>query len=399
MKKIISLFTTLCIAFSMLGTLTVFAQDSAADMKISTLAELEAFRDDVNSGNTYEGKTVVLGNDIDLSQICGEDINGETVSWTPIGMENMFEGTFNGNGHTISGLYINSESIGWAGLFGGCGENSQIMNLTVDGSVKAGYPDDGVWANPPVYLGGIAGISVGKIANCHNKAMITGVGNGAYAAGICGIGASVENCINTGRIVSDSTSEAIIASGSVDNCKNCYYLTDTSVDGSGAQAKTAEQFKSGEVAYLLGDKWGQKIGVDKHPVIGGDKVYFANNTYTNTKPKYPYEITGLRLTDTSGNEIMLPEQGKSFIVETDIVKTEERDEKDYLFVAVYDENGVLLNLDYVKAKFTVDGECSFGFNIPAQTKKVGSVKAFVWNTFNSMEPLAQSQILAPVVFE
>lgn len=109
---------------------------------------------------------------------------------------------------------------------------------------------------------------------------------------------------------------------------------------------------------------------------------------------YPYEITALRFTDVSGNEISMPKQGKSFIVETDIVKTEERNEKDYLFVAVYDEDGILMSLDYVKAKFTVDGECSFGFNIPAQSKKAGSVKAFVWNTFNSMSPLAQAKTLS-----
>lgn len=114
---------------------------------------------------------------------------------------------------------------------------------------------------------------------------------------------------------------------------------------------------------------------------------------TEEEKTYPYEITGLRLTDAGGNEMIAPEQGKSFIVETDIVKTEERNEKDYLFVAVYDESGVLLSIDYVKAKFAVDGECSFGFNIPAQTKQVGSVKAFVWNTFNSMEPLAKTEIL------
>lgn len=128
----------------------------------------------------------------------------------------------------------------------------------------------------------------------------------------------------------------------------------------------------------------------------------ATYTYTvdkETIPIYPYQITCLRFTDTNGNKIAKPETGKSFIVETDIVKTEERSEKDYLFVAVYDENGALMNLDYVKAKFTVDGECSFGFNIPAQEKKIGSVKAFVWNTFNSMEPLAQSKILTPAVLK
>ncbi|MGN0181587.1 MAG: hypothetical protein ACI4DP_04130, partial [Candidatus Ornithomonoglobus sp.] len=243
---------------------------------------------------------------------------------------------------------------------------------------------------------GIAGASLGKISNCHNKAAITGVGNGAWAAGICGQFAfNIENCINSGVVKSDGRAQAITDGG---NVVNCYCLEETSAGCYGAQTKTADQFASGEVAYLLGEAWGQNIGVDKYPVIGGSKVYYTNNIYTNTMPEYPYEITLLRFTDTNGNEIIVPEQGKSFIVEAGIAKTQERDEKDYLFVTVYDTNGVLLNIDYVKAKFAVDGECSFGFYVPAQDKEIGSIKAFVWNTFNSMQPLAESKIIAPVVF-
>lgn len=101
----------------------------------------------------------------------------------------------------------------------------------------------------------------------------------------------------------------------------------------------------------------------------------------------------MRVTDTSGVEIAKPIVNQSFIAEVNIIKTEERNEKDYLFIVVYDTDGALINLDYVKAKFTVDGECLFGFNIPAQKKEIGSIKAFVWNTFNSMEPLAKTKIL------
>lgn len=108
---------------------------------------------------------------------------------------------------------------------------------------------------------------------------------------------------------------------------------------------------------------------------------------------YQYEITGLRITDTSGVAIEKPQKNKSFIVEADITKIAERDDKDYLFVAVYDTDGALISIDYVKAKFVADGEYSFGFNIPSQEKNVGSVKAFVWNTFNSMEPLSENKIL------
>lgn len=115
--------------------------------------------------------------------------------------------------------------------------------------------------------------------------------------------------------------------------------------------------------------------------------------YPQETPTYPYEITDLRLTDTSGAEIEKPQENKGFIVQADIVKTGGREEKDYLFVAVYDKNGTPMNLDYVKANFAAGGACSFGFYIPAQEKPVGRVTAFVWNTFHAMEPLAKNKTL------
>ncbi len=448
MKKIISLLTTLSIVFSVFGALPASSStlklssfvpdeeytavvtpycavsdipENFADrevvleyeynddttIEISTAAELKAFADSVNNGNTYDGKTVTLTSNIDLSTVCGATM-GETdmtISWTPIGtLENSFNGTFDGAGHTVSGLYINSDYTYLTGLFGYCNGDSQILNLVVDGSITVGNPSYGGGAQQPFLIGGIAAASTGKIANCHNKTAITGFGNGAFTAGICGMGASpaiIENCINTGVIVGEGRSCAAVARGSDSIIDACYYLADTAAAGGGAEAKTAEQFANGEVAYLLGEAWGQKIGTDEYPVIGGDKVYLVNGEYTNSllqEKTYPYEITALRFTDAGGNEIIAPEQGKCFIVEADIVKTEERNEKDYLFVAVYDASGALMSLDYVKAKFALDGECSFGFNISAQEKPVGSVKAFVWNTFNSAQPLAEAKILAPVVF-
>ena len=122
----------------------------------------------------------------------------------------------------------------------------------------------------------------------------------------------------------------------------------------------------------------------------------ATYNYTVDKatiPQYPYTITGLRFVDGTGEEIPKPEQGKSFIIEADILKITERDEKDYFFVAVYDENNTLMSLNYVKAKFSVDGDCSFGFNIPEQEKSIGSVKAFVWHSFSSSELLAEAKTL------
>ena len=153
--------------------------------------------------------------------------------------------------------------------------------------------------------------------------------------------------------------------------------------------------------YMDNDASKSIIGYDAvvaklgEPSKSGDRTsdfkYYPQRKKTKT---YPYAITSLCLKDTSGADIEKPQANQSFIVEADIIKNEGRDEKDYLFVAVYDTDGALISLDYVKARFVVDGEFSFGFNIPAQEKTIGSVKAFVWNTFNSTEPLAESKTLS-----
>ncbi len=102
-------------AYAQQDQISIFSSDAAsakaADLKISTLEELEAFRDFVNEGDTnngkiYEGKTVVLTADIDMS----EKYNENGLSWTPIcdAVHNFsFAGTFDGDGHIITGLYIN----------------------------------------------------------------------------------------------------------------------------------------------------------------------------------------------------------------------------------------------------------------------------------------------------
>lgn len=79
---------------------------------IRTAKKLVEFRDKVNTGLTYEGKKIKLGNDINLSSECGENINGKRINWQPIGYwnnaedYNTFKGTFNGQYNIISNLYI-----------------------------------------------------------------------------------------------------------------------------------------------------------------------------------------------------------------------------------------------------------------------------------------------------
>lgn len=101
----------------------------AADTyEIRNKAGLEEFRDKVNAGTSYAGKTVRLGCDIDL----------ENEAWTPIGTQaHPFGGLFDGANHCISNLTIDSSTQNDVGLFGFFGNSpvgdfSGVKNLTLD---------------------------------------------------------------------------------------------------------------------------------------------------------------------------------------------------------------------------------------------------------------------------
>lgn len=136
--------------------------------QISNGAELAYLAQQVNAGESYSDKYFTLTNDIRLNE---QDVPTGGNEWTPIGdSSNTFQGTFDGNGHTISGLYINitgsysSAKKGrlYQGLFG-CVEDGTVQNLIVTGSVTIGNEKS---VNVS-YIGGIVGINDGgKVQNC-----------------------------------------------------------------------------------------------------------------------------------------------------------------------------------------------------------------------------------------
>ena len=138
---------------------------------ISTLEELKAFRDEVNAGNTFKGETIELANDIDLG---GEE-------WTPIGTQShQFQGIFNGNGHTISNLKINSSNSENSGFFGFT-TNGEIKNLTFNNADVVGYLNVGVVAGCP-YTSKYSNIKLTGDIKVSGYAYVGGMfGKNAYA--------------------------------------------------------------------------------------------------------------------------------------------------------------------------------------------------------------------------
>lgn len=249
----------------------------------------------------------------------GNVSNGsDFITWTPIAdwMGNrttQYSGTFDGNNKTVSGLYFNGDST-CIGLFGSSESDGNIKNVGVVDSYFKGND----------HVGGVCGNNAGTITNCYNAGNLTAIESSADIGGICGYnnGGTIANCYNTGTVTATGSAASVggVCGCSIElilNCynigtvtaassdadisgicgynfgpvKNCYYLADTEDENGG---KTAAQFASGEIAYLLsqgcstgegdatvtydGSIWGQPIGTDTYPLLHGEKVY-KNITY------------------------------------------------------------------------------------------------------------------------
>ena len=240
----------------------------------------------VNTGVLDPNKDLVSGNDF--------------IEWIPIGKsssdDDAYTGTFDGNGHTISGLYFNKSNSWYVGLFGCIGAEGKISNVGVSDSYFQS-------SNCP-YIGGVCGSNSGELQNCSNSSTVIGKENEYRIGGVCGYnerrynekGGIIENSFNEGTVSGTGDYDVLNIGGVCgDNYEgpitNCYYLSGTVADGKGgiggkddengkAVEMSKDRFKSGEVAWLLnGSKsvsteestlaWYQKLGenADAYPVL------------------------------------------------------------------------------------------------------------------------------------
>lgn len=127
------------------------SMSAEAQTEITTAAQLQAIND--NLSGSYK-----LMNDIDLTTIDG--------TFTPIGTESPFKGSFDGNGHTIKVSSSKFPSQTWLALFGEIGTTGTVFNLKVEGSIgNKSYRNE--------LLGGIASLNRGTITNCWVQANIS----------------------------------------------------------------------------------------------------------------------------------------------------------------------------------------------------------------------------------
>lgn len=262
-KRLLSLLLVLAMVFSLmpaalaadtvdvsaLPEYTAEADTSAgAAYKISTEEGLRAFAaavkaDDGKGTYNLSGVSFYLANDIAL-----------TGTWTPVGngvsaVKDFFAGTFDGCGHTISGLNVQGQ-----GLFAAINQ-ATIRNLNVSGTVNStvnyvggivGKVQAGTIENcsfsgsvssskKSAYVGGIAGGLYSAnvtISGCANTADVTG----GYAGGILGYwrtAATIQNCYNTGSITGSDKAAGIVAHLNKGTIENCYSIG--AVGGAAAQ--------------------------------------------------------------------------------------------------------------------------------------------------------------------
>lgn len=216
------------------------------ELSISNPEELAGLAKLVNGGINFEGVTITLQADLQLNSLTDWEKweTNEVVpenSWTPIGIfdECIFHGVFDGNYHTISGLY--AESTGKKGLFTAIASDAVVKNLTLEKSYLSSIDD---------YAGGICAYNYrGTIQNCHNYAIISswyytagGICGANYfgvvsqcsneafisatvdAGGITGINfcATIAESYNTGKISAKKCGGGIAGEESSGEFQNCY---------------------------------------------------------------------------------------------------------------------------------------------------------------------------------
>ena len=252
----------LCMAFAMMAWLPpqLWAQtqpsggdgSSESPFLITTAEELKWYASYVNgeSGDNVVHTTACakLMNNIDLSTVCGKGKG----NWTPIAKygiytfngEHRFDGVFDGNGYTISNLYINDKNGSNLGLFGyvtPTTKKTSVKNLKMASVQIVGKTDiaavcasgyNATFENIEVISGSIAGFSDiygisgcrGSAKNCINRADVT-----ASRYNVAGVISTIQdeasNCSNYGKITTGTGWAGGIAGGrdgftTIQNCAN-----------------------------------------------------------------------------------------------------------------------------------------------------------------------------------
>ena len=294
--------------------------DSKADKFLLTTAEQLYGLAELSQRYNFEGQEIKLGADIALNYV-GEDTvetwkDGAYAinKWLSVGSSSKpFKGTFDGQGHTISGLYINT-STQYYGMFGQV-NGATIKNFkVVDSYMRTTYREfglvglvDGDFTLQNVYsdavlvvsesstkttgkfIGQLKGSGTVIIEGCWSDGEIIIDGGGNYVAGFIGFLSKSEGdftlryCLNSADIVSTGDSDYL--GGFVGQMTSAANITMTDCLDVGSIQKVGT--KTGQVGSFIG--FNQTANATWNGVLKGDKnddcrVYSIGNAYYNDTP-------------------------------------------------------------------------------------------------------------------
>jgi len=281
---------------------------------ITTAEELKWFRDEVNSGNNYICAKISEDVEvIDMSTVChaaDESQNLEELSWKPIGKNDygyQYRGTFDGNGKTITNLYINASQNN-VGLFGYTSEGT-IKNLTFE---YANVTNTGVFTGILVgyatgdtntsklqnikisntcqmkggkETGGIAGdLDYANAYNCVNYATVQGNNRVGGLFGYCyNEKSSITTCANHGNVTATSKDAGGLvgnfASGTIQDCANYGDVKGTEhvagMAGYVSKGKIQNVFNYGNISATNSTDAGMAFGNSYNGTTEGMVAYYS----------------------------------------------------------------------------------------------------------------------------
>ena len=302
MKKLLFTFLAAmcCMAMNAQSALVITDTNGREYYAIETAAELVNFAQLVNEGNT--SANAVLMADIKMNdEVLNDDgtLNGTPQNtWTPIGnSSHLYAGEFNGNGHTISGLYFNDQNQSKIGLFGMTTAGAHIHNLGIKDS----------YFNGKDHVGGICGDFMnGLIENCWSEVVVyVTTGDGGGLTGSVFTYAVLKDCY-TICSVDGSGSRGLVCGAQTGTIENCYarqinstgttiaigWTDSNAPTATNVEIKSQDAFASGEVCHLLNEGvtdgthlFYQTLTKDNNPVLDITHMTVfksSDGTFTNT---------------------------------------------------------------------------------------------------------------------
>ncbi len=244
-------------------------------IEIGTYDELKAFAARVNGGENS------------LNAVLTADIVATDAGWSPIGIYDAYSGTFDGQGHSITGLIV-TKSSSYTGMFQAINASGKVQNLMlIDASISG-----------TGYAGGIAGRNHGTVQNCCVIGTVSGSG---YNGGIVGNNQPsgvVQRCYYACE-ESHSINGGGVAGLNLGTVQYCYYDSDK-VSASGAIASnsgTATSVEGLSTAHMTGTAASENMTGFEFGT-----VWFTTETYPSLeKPRFTVTVNN----GTGGGEYAL----------------------------------------------------------------------------------------------